>query len=522
MSSDLISIHVEPKQHSAVHGMLTDVELILFDQHSAIKESNMNKLNAKVAAGLYRLRARAFGQSVDKLIEVNEEQTRFDIDTPKRASALPDDESEDHEDYMRKFLQYRSQLSIGNEHQQHGKQALYIFVRLATKTGNNNPSKNLLDNCWLEDNSGKTVVQFNADVVQSDDSGLTWYRDYLSPDLYKFCSKDNNGNVQWVPIHLYSSQKSHQLFHTDVVFLWQEGLQLDSAVMATPSIELLDYDYRIQLAQTDATLQSLAAGERSDEITSNMVSEMLTSKFVNPLQGIIACHLMLMRDKPDYKSLNNALANIERLIDYSPDIEVLKYVVSLSYTHEEQKPSLPKLLGLPLIGNHFQEIALSILKEKGNNFAYISDTVPYFSIVSNLGSQVLDYALYRDLRSPWLKTRPHSGTVVNQSITNPFASNTVDLNNSFPLVDYMLYEAPSGSASSNNTHYNPAHDPKLDAINIPSWIIDIVKPSRVHLKKAVKSAKEYKPDFSKLAQQYDLPETLLDLAWQKYKAMAKQ
>lgn len=515
MTSDLISIIVEPRQHSDLRHLVTDIELVLFDQHNAISAKAANKLQANVAAGIYRLRARAYGLSNDKLIEVGEGQTAFSIDVPQRTSAIPDGVAHgSHEYYMASFFNNRKKLSTTGDNSVN-EQALYIFVRMISaehaKKEHDSQPVNLLENCWLESSEGDIVVSFTNDIVQCEASGVTWYRDHLPPNLYRLYRKDESGKIQWIPIHLYSSETCDMCFHTEIAFLWRKGIQLDSAVMATPSVTLSDWDYRIQLVQTDATLQSLAAGERSDQITTSLVKKMLSDKFVNPLQGIIACHLMLMRNEPNYGSLEQILSNIGALVDYSPDIEVLKYLVEKTKGDNRRKSSLPKLNGLPLIGNQFHRVATLILAEKAKSFVntFISDST--LSSMTNFERQVSDYILFRDLSSPWLKTRPHSGTLFNNEGAARLAKKALSIGRSFFGLEYF----PSDIKTAHEV------EEEAEIINMPNWVIDIVKPSNWQLEMAKKSGEEYKPDFQSLASQYDLPEVLLNLAWDKFQMTSR-
>lgn len=504
MASDSLMISIDLQNNSLSGELLTDVELLIFDTANQMVASGINQFEGELVPGLYRVRSRAFGRSMDKLIEVNSSQTRFDADVPRRTTSLPDGRSiGSHEYYMDEFFSNRNHFS-GRVDGSNDVQSLYLFVRTpsseyARQLANGVP-KNLLQGCWLENNDGDSVVEFNDECVVSLFIGVSWFRQPLEPGFYRLCYRDEQDKISWMPIHLFPPKDSNYIFHTEITFLWRDGLRLDTAVMATPWIHLSNNDYQYQLEQTDASLQSLAAGERSEAITLELVNKMLANKFVNPLQGIIACHLMLMRDNPNVANIEQVLSNIANLVAYSPDVEVLSYLLALK---KDEKPSLPALKALPLISHQFQTLAVRLLSHKAKSLVndFISDSS--LSMMNARDAQIADYLFYRDLRSPWIKTRPHLGSVFSKSVADKLKKTALNWGRSYLRMQPQL----------NMEELNKDFDGEMELMQIPDWVINVLKHYKHQNEQ--KKGNLTKPDFKQLAERYGLPEVLLSFAWDK-------
>ncbi|WP_444994778.1 hypothetical protein [Aliikangiella sp. IMCC44359] len=507
-----IEINITLNSPSISGELLTDVEVLIFNTENQLVYQSYNEANTKLAQGLYRVRTRAFGLSAEELIEVNNNSHLFSINTPRRATAIPDGISiGSHEYYQAEFFSNRNHLSVADAHLNDGQQCLYLFVRMPgaeyARSINQGHPLNLLADCWIENQQGEIMIEFTEGNVQSNKIGTSWYRMPIEPGFYRLFNRDKNGKRSWMPIHVYpSASNSNYRYHTEVAFIWREGLRFDTAVMATPWEHINEHDYTFQLEQTDASLQSLAAGERSELITSKLVNRMLTDKFVNPLQGIIACHLMLMRDKPNTDNIEYVLDNIQNLVAYSPDIDVLRYRVAKLKQDKRKHDGLtgenlnaPILQALPLFREGFLEVGAKHINHKAQSIvqSFLSSSMP--SMMGQLESQIADYMVYRDLRSPWLKTRPHTRSLFDQDIAKKLQKKAIHWGSSLLGIE---------------THAMATQDDnEQDLINIPSWITDTLTPIKKELE--LKKDGDNKPNFQALSEKYDLPEMLVSFAWDK-------
>jgi hypothetical protein len=294
-------------------------------------------------AGFYKVRFMVGGRSADQLFEVETEPVtlrapKFEITSPIPLE-LSSSTHEYQQDAARKLSTIPATvLGEGSE--------LAFLVRDSRKEWQVGPPAEPWHGLMLQRLVGITDVDFTTDGLRDGERGFAAVRVRVNPETFLLTLVRKSGAPLQLPVTatpgwrttVYldctgkEGEREPDLYGASVVI---SGLG-DSFYPEDPVLELAE---RAKL--------SIQRGRATVDAAS--LSKMMNQKFVYPMLGILAAHVLLLEKKPDVEALGTILKNLNTLMPGHPDVLALHCGLERHVSHH--KLDGMQLSGPPMLRN---------------------------------------------------------------------------------------------------------------------------------------------------------------------------
>ncbi len=306
-------------------------EIFLIDSQLNRRKSSVGELIADVEPGLYKVRFRAGDTLQDRLVEVSPDMlsNRTSIEVQgspiffNSAAPLPATRTthEYHENAWKQATQ-QADLCIGN-----GSRLFFLARDPEKKPGKytNHRPWNGLFLCAL---NGKILADFNQIGKHDANLGYATLNVEIDPGVYVLRVNTKVHGILEMAVVACRNWQTHVLVSSTSTNRLAKEYQRtvrridinEAAIFMTRPGELQINDEQMRL--TELARQGLAQGRIS--IRPKELNDMLTSKFQNPMLGILGAHLLLRGKEPDLKLLDVVIANLMELTPDHPDVWALR------------------------------------------------------------------------------------------------------------------------------------------------------------------------------------------------------
>ena len=337
-------IHSDPLLSLVVKTADRATEIFVLDGSSKLVAYGLGELEAQLPLGIYKIRASAGGQEVERLVlleppksgqkppeptkpgstlrvipngvEVTFDPIRFSSPAPLDDTFAPKvvrDEVELQSDTVR--------VTIG------AGSSVFVCARDQSVPGSPAPfpSLNPATGLTLRDGNDEVLVDFEQESVFIPGSNNPWAacNVELNPGIYRL-SVQTPGD-RYTQTVVASPGRQIQIFL--LLRSYRQGKSGRRADLAGAAIIL-----RVPgspLSSTDLRLMELARmgfRDRRVVVRREDIDEMILGKFVNPMLGVLATYLLLSANPSDQglrQGLRVILANMRRLLGKHPDVEAM-------------------------------------------------------------------------------------------------------------------------------------------------------------------------------------------------------
>jgi hypothetical protein len=294
------------------------VAITVVDGNFAKVAEGGGSLEVKLPAGIYSVRFQA-GESVSQQsillrpdaieVELEQEDTNFATSVPLQNASS---RKGNHERAASKLSQgSRRMIGKGGE--------LLVFVRDVDRRTRSIATRGLT----LHSADGEKIADLEREAKQSRSVGPPWAGCLLQLEPGPYRLRLRGGDTGTVEQMLYIAGE------------WQTQLFLERqpeplggrgrrANLAEGSVLMTRSSFDSEQVDTEMTeLARQALRDRTLSVPESMLRAMLESKREDPMLGIYAGHLLLMREEPNTQMLAEVVENLRRLVDGHPDVDAL-------------------------------------------------------------------------------------------------------------------------------------------------------------------------------------------------------
>lgn len=339
-----------------------DLEVLVIDADGSIVdrgESDRGPLAIDLPRGLYTVRSCRSGNFAEAVVRLGEDRTvKAPIPAVFSAAAIPG-AATTHEYYTYPAWQ-ASQTMTSPDQKWNGAvhSGLMLFARAPHhKAYRGNDQFSGLS---LRATDGRTLSDFSTDTMRDDDTGWSAFSARASAGLLILDDRGKFPRQIPVPMmHGWQTQlyvmHSDRLLWEDVRFTMVAEHTLRSRSSRSP-YDAKSGDVR-EAQEIDAGL--LALQNDSLSVAPKLIRSFLSSKFRNPILGLLGAYLMLLRFRctrvrtkendrlrtnPDIPLIREVLSNLDRLMPHSPDVVALHHLAKDWVAQRKLRP----IKGVPL------------------------------------------------------------------------------------------------------------------------------------------------------------------------------
>jgi UDP-2,3-diacylglucosamine pyrophosphatase LpxH len=296
----------------AIESSDASVEFQVFDGAGVLVEQGTAPTTLMLPRGIYQVRVRAGSAVRDEMVR-HTEASRIHVSAPRYVTPAPvRSASNAHAEHQARAVEWSARTTVAGAGAV--PPTLFVFVRAAEGRGNDTPLGATLVLC---DPYGTPIHPLDdPSAIQSGEGWVALALD-LPPATYRLEDRRDGGRA--MPVAVAAGWCTQ-------VFVWFDGkprLEHTRGFMASIG-RPFEPDGAIERAM-DRGLEALQSGS---ELPERDLSLLLSEKFENPMQGLLACYLLLARDA-EPRQLDNIVGHLRALIPGSPDVEALTLAVAL-------------------------------------------------------------------------------------------------------------------------------------------------------------------------------------------------
>ncbi|MCJ8321358.1 MAG: hypothetical protein MJK12_17095 [Colwellia sp.] len=292
-------------------------EIFVIDSNLNRIESGVGLLKVEVLPGIYKVRYRSGASQYDEIIEVLSTDKSLLI---KGRPVLFNSTAPICDTKTFNLIQSERAnraSTVINRNVGNGSQ-LYIFVR---ETDGNQPF--ILPDIEVLTLDGEPLASMN-DGELNEESKYAALNIKVEPGTYRV--RVNSSDIGDYEIFISTSREwQTQVFFTiDEFWHNKESTRIPSIQNATVLMSRFGSGFNpssniVRLNE----LARIALSKRRNVVTSRMINKLLSDKYLDPILGIIASHIILQRHRPDWNLLNIIVNNLTNLIGEHPDVQAI-------------------------------------------------------------------------------------------------------------------------------------------------------------------------------------------------------
>lgn len=313
------------------------VELFLIDARMQLVARGRDELTTLQPLGVYTLKLRAGPSSREEVILLDRNMIH-QVAPLRFSSAVPlNSTSETHENHQAAAEQHSDEINV----RLGSGSSIFVFAREWTpdsqtvKSGHH-PAEGLT----LASEAGETLVDFQKQsVVNLQGDPWAACRVSLRPGTYRLAVRVATGE------HFEMTLPALPGYFTKVFLLQREeqgsgqgrrpDLARASVLLSRDPIFRKDFE-----ENRIAEMARLALADRR-RVYGTVLNQLLTSKWENPMLGILGGHLLLLEENVDTGLLRNVVENLRAILPVpQPDVEALALAAGLGTNYRFRMPPM--------------------------------------------------------------------------------------------------------------------------------------------------------------------------------------
>jgi len=339
---------VSPSKFATLHITAADdaTEIFLIDANLNRIDSGLGELQAKVIPGVYKVRFRSGAIQSDKLVEILSANDRVTIQGPPILfrTAVPIDKTLTTHEYQSKAAEAASKhvncrLGSGGE--------LFVFVR-----EENEDQSFSLKGISVNSLDGIELATFDdGDIEFESRCGALNLK--IDPGTYSIRVESGRAGVYEIFVTVSFGWQTQVFMVMDEI--WYERTSVRVPVLRSVSVLMsrcgIGFSSSGQASRlTELARQALEQGR--DIVSSQLMNKLLYGKYENPMLGVIAAHLILLKHRPDWELLGVVINNLRNILGEHPDVQALQIAMKNRF-----KPQVDFVDNPPLLRKSWDYIA---------------------------------------------------------------------------------------------------------------------------------------------------------------------
>jgi len=292
-------------------------EIFLIDASLRRIASGLGKLEREVPLGVYKVRFRSGASQEDRLVEVAELGARVTVESPPVwfRTAAPIDETLTTHEYQQAPASATS-LSVHVDAGRGGE--LFLFVR---EEDDSQPFA--VPGVTIHALDSTELAQLDAGESIDDDR---WAGINVRLDPGTYSVRVASGQLGEYEMFATVSQGWQTQVFLVMEDFWKEHEHVRAPSLRSASMLMAHQGQGFQPTSRTVRLAELARQALSqgrNVISSELMNELLHDKFMDPMLGIIAAHLLRRRHRPDRDLLRVVTGNLLGMLGEHPDLQAL-------------------------------------------------------------------------------------------------------------------------------------------------------------------------------------------------------